>query len=133
MSFLLDTNICSAHLKRPSGLSHRFVQYGGRLHISSIVLAELHAWAHFKPDPTPIQTAIETFVKHEVHVIPFGEKCAEQFGRLRGVLRRIGVSVQAVDLMIASVALANNLTLVTHNTAHFRNIPGLLLDDWLSP
>ncbi len=24
MSFLLDTNIVSAHLRRPAGLSHRF-------------------------------------------------------------------------------------------------------------
>ena len=45
MSYLLDTNICSAHLKRPSGLSHRFIQYGGRLHIPTIVLGELYAWA----------------------------------------------------------------------------------------
>ena len=29
MSFLLDTNICSAHLKRPAGLMHRFVQHSG--------------------------------------------------------------------------------------------------------
>jgi tRNA(fMet)-specific endonuclease VapC len=38
-----------------------------------------------------------------------------------------------MDLLIASVALANNLTLVTHNTADYRNIPGLRLDDWLIP
>jgi predicted nucleic acid-binding protein len=31
MSFLLDTNIVSFHLKRPRGLMHRFVQYAGRL------------------------------------------------------------------------------------------------------
>lgn len=35
--------------------------------------------------------------------------------------------------MIASVALLHNLTLVTHNTADFRNIPGLRLEDWLAP
>ena len=31
MSYLLDTNICSAHIRRPAGLAHRFVQYSGRL------------------------------------------------------------------------------------------------------
>ncbi len=30
-----------------------------------------------------------------------------------------------VDLMIASVALAHDLTLVTHNTADFQHIPDL--------
>ena len=33
MSFLLDTDTCSFHLKRPSGLMHRFVQHSGRLYI----------------------------------------------------------------------------------------------------
>jgi tRNA(fMet)-specific endonuclease VapC len=36
-------------------------------------------------------------------------------------------------LLIATVALVHNLTLVTHNTADFQNIPGLRLEDWLTP
>jgi predicted nucleic acid-binding protein len=35
--------------------------------------------------------------------------------------------------MIASVALVCDLTLVTHNTADYRHIPGLRLDNWLTP
>ena len=34
------------------------------------------------------------------------------------------------DLLIASIALANGLTLVTHNTREFSRIPGLKLEDW---
>lgn len=30
-------------------------------------------------------------------------------------------------------ALVHNFTLVTHNTADYQNIPGLRLDDWLTP
>ena len=41
MSFLLDTEHLSAHLRRASGLAHRFFQYSGRLYTSSIALAEL--------------------------------------------------------------------------------------------
>ncbi len=37
------------------------------------------------------------------------------------------------DLMIAAVALVHNLTLVTNNTADFQSVPGLRLDDWLTP
>ena len=35
MSFLLDTDTCSAHLKRPAGLIHRFVQHSGGLYLST--------------------------------------------------------------------------------------------------
>jgi tRNA(fMet)-specific endonuclease VapC len=45
MTHLLDTNICSAHMRRPARLAHRFVQFIGQLAISTIVLAELHAGA----------------------------------------------------------------------------------------
>ncbi len=41
MSYLLDSDTCSAHIKRPSGLAHRFIQHMGRLAIPSVVLAEL--------------------------------------------------------------------------------------------
>ena len=41
MSYLLDTNILSAHLRRPSGLQHRFVQHSGRLYTSSVALARI--------------------------------------------------------------------------------------------
>lgn len=35
--------------------------------------------------------------------------------------------------MIASIAVARGLTLVTHNTAEFEHVPGLTLEDWTSP
>lgn len=52
---------------------------------------------------------------------------------LSAQLRRQGIEIPSVDLLIASVALVYHLTVVTHNTADFENIPGLRLDDWLTP
>jgi tRNA(fMet)-specific endonuclease VapC len=66
-------------------------------------------------------------------VLDFDSDRAKEFGRVRGQLLQTGISVSWVDLLIAAVALVHNLTLVTHNTADFRNIPGLRLDDWLAP
>jgi len=40
--------------------------------------------------------------------------------------------IQATVLLIASVAVANHLTLVAHKICHAINIPGLRLDDWLT-
>lgn len=51
MSHLLDTNICAAHFRRPAGLAHRFIQYGGGLFVPTVVLAELYAGACHVPNP----------------------------------------------------------------------------------
>ncbi|MBY0522902.1 MAG: type II toxin-antitoxin system VapC family toxin [Gemmataceae bacterium] len=133
MSFLLDTDHLSAHLRRPSGLSHRFVQYSGRLYTPSIALAELFVWAYRRPDPTAALASIDTMRLHEVNVVDYDTDCAKEFGRVRMDLRRQGIEVPTVDLMIASVALVHNLTMVTHNTADYQYVPGLRLDDWLLP
>lgn len=133
MSFLLDTDTCSAHLKRPSGLLHRFAQYSGRLFISTVALGELYTWAYHRANPTRIIQIIENDLPPDLTVLDFNADCAREFGRVRGQLLQQGISVSRLDLMIASVALVHNLTLVTHNTADYRNVPGLRLDDWLIP
>ena len=132
MSYLLDTNICSAHMRRPAGLAHRFFQYSGRLWVPTVVLAELYAGAFLLDDPTKILAGINDLLQ-DLGVLPFDEACAEQFGRLRGELKRRGVGTGPIDLQIAAVALVHDLTLVTNNTADFQNVPGLRLEDWLTP
>jgi tRNA(fMet)-specific endonuclease VapC len=133
MSYLLDTNILSTHLRRPSGLQHRFVQYGGRLYTSSIALAELYDWALRRSDPASALAGVDKMLLHEVATIDFDSDCAKEAGRLRVELRQQGIAVAALDLLIASVALLYDLTLVTHNTKDFQKIPGLRLEDWLTP
>ncbi|HWA98571.1 MAG TPA: type II toxin-antitoxin system VapC family toxin [Pirellulales bacterium] len=131
MSHLLDTNICAAHFRRPGGLAHRFVQYGGGLFIPTIVLAELYAGAYHVPAPGPLVQKIHELLV-DVHVLDFDSICAEKFGSVRGPLLRQGISIPTADLMIAAVALVHNLTLVTDNVADFERTPGLRLDNWLA-
>lgn len=131
MSFLLDTNICSAHLRRPSGLSHRFLQHSGRLFISAIVLGELNVWAHRRPDPRKLLSAIDDGLLCDVTVIDFDRACAVEYGRQRGLLMAQGKSGNQIDLLIAATALVHDLTLLTHNTADFSDISGLRVVDWL--
>ena len=132
MTHLLDTNICSAHMRRPGGLAHRFFQYTSGIAISTVVLAELYSGAYKHPNPSRLLALIADLLQ-EVAVLDFDSGCAEQFGKVQGGLLRQGIMVPETDLMIASVALIYDLTLVTHNTADFQNIPGLRLDDWLTP
>jgi tRNA(fMet)-specific endonuclease VapC len=132
MTHLLDTDICSAHMKRPGGLSHRFFQYSGGLVISSVKLGELFAGAYKLTQPMKLLSGIADLLQ-DVAVLDFDSIVAEQFGKLRGGLLQKGISVATADLMIASTALSYNLTLVTHTTVDYQHIPGLRLDDWLIP
>jgi tRNA(fMet)-specific endonuclease VapC len=132
MSFLLDTDICSAHMRRPAQLAHRFVQYTGRLSIPTIVLGELYAGAYKHPNPIRLLSLVSDLLQ-ELTVLDFDAACAERFGREQGTLLQQGISVSRMDLMIASVALVHDLTLITHNTADYQSIPGLRLGDWLKP
>ena len=132
MTHLLDTDICSAHMRRPAGLAHRFFQHAGGIAISSVSLAELYSGAYKRPQSARLLALIADLMP-DVAVLDFDANCAEQFGRVRGALLRQGIQTATADLMIASVALVHDLTLVTHNTVDFQNIPGLRLEDWLIP
>ncbi len=132
MRFLLDTNICSAHMRRPARLAHRFIQYHGQLAIPTIVLAELYGGAYRSTNSQRLVALIHDLT-NEVQLLNFDSACAEQCGRVQGHLLQQGISVSTMDLMIASVALVHDLILVTHNTADFQNVPDLHLEDWLRP
>ena len=132
MSFLLDTNICSAHLRRTTIFTHKFIQYAGRLHLPTIVLGELYAWAYSRDNPSELLKLIENELIEDVKILPFDEFAAFEFGKIRGSFIRQGIVFSFMDLAIASIALANDLTLVTHNTADFVKIPNLRVEDWLT-
>jgi tRNA(fMet)-specific endonuclease VapC len=108
------------------------MQYSGRLWISTITLSDLYTWAYKQDDPTLILSKVQDFLR-DVPALPLDDACALELGRTRGRLLRQGIKISPVDLMIGSIALVHNLTLVTHNTRDFQNIPGLRLDDWLTP
>ena len=62
--------------------------------------------------------------------LTFDDQAAEQYGKVRANLAALGISIGPNDLMIAAIALANQMTLVTHNTTEFSRVAGLTLEDW---
>jgi predicted nucleic acid-binding protein len=69
----------------------------------------------------------------QVTVLDITADVGRKFGAIGAVLFDAGTPAPDADLLNGAVALVHNLTMVTHNTAHYLNIPGLLLDDWLVP
>jgi tRNA(fMet)-specific endonuclease VapC len=61
-----------------------------------------------------------------ISVLPFDPTAAAAFDSLVAQRLRVGT----MDLRIASIALAHGLILLTRNTRDFRQIPGLVTEDW---
>ena len=61
--------------------------------------------------------------------VPLERFASIEFDRLNSVskFRKIG----RADLLIASITLANRAILVTRNLRHFKQIPGLKLENWV--
>ncbi len=58
---------------------------------------------------------------------PFDDKAANRFGRIKSELKKRGDILPDADIMIVSIAFANNLTLVTNRLKHFARIRDLRL------
>ena len=57
----------------------------------------------------------------------------ETFSSLKTELQSAGKPVDNFDLVIASTALTLSYRLVTNNERHFKNIPGLQIENWSAP
>lgn len=130
MSYLLDTDTVSAHLKQNSAIANFLLQYMGRVSISAISVGELMTWALRRTASPKTLLGVRQLLG-DLKVLPVTPEIAEEFGRLRAELFDAGHPTPEMDLWIAATAIHHNLTLVTHNTRHFRHIRGISTEDWL--
>ncbi len=131
MSFLVDTDICSAYMKGDRHVWQRFMQYTGQLHASAITAGELFTWAlRSNASPKRLQTLLDLL--NDVTVLDVTADVSRKFGELRAALLDAGHDTPDMDLLISATALVRGLTLVTHNVRDFANVPGLTVLDWLA-
>lgn len=64
-------------------------------------------------------------------VIEYDEHCAFLQAEIQAQMYKNGIAIPDYDMLIAATAMANNLILITHNTKDFKNIPGLMYEDWI--
>ena len=76
---------------------------------------------------TRLMTHLLSF--RSIQVLPFDERAATEYQRLRRLRLRIGT----MDLKIAAIVLAHDATLLSRNLADVRKVPGLKVEDWTIP
>ena len=60
----------------------------------------------------------------------FDKIAADRYGTIRASLENQGTPISERDLQIASIAMANDLVVVTHNVKEFERVSGLIFEDW---
>jgi tRNA(fMet)-specific endonuclease VapC len=131
LKYSLDTNFCIRYLKGivPTVLERLNARMPHEVVICSIVRAELLFGAIRSDNPARAFVMRRAFLS-PYQTLPFDDAAAEHCARIRFDLEKRGVVIGPNDLMIAAIAVANDLTLVTHNTGEFARVPGLKIEDW---
>ena len=132
MQRLLDTNTCIYYLNRVSeNLIAQFRKYSpSGIKLSSITVAELFFGVEKSSAKKKNRAIVESFVS-TFEIIPFDEAGSRIYAKIRASLEKKGSPIGPMDLLIASVSLANNFILVTNNTKEFSRISKLKLENWL--
>ncbi len=133
MKELLDTNTCIHFLRQgpASPVTGRLAAANpGEVGLCSVVVAELLFGALRSRDVVKNLADVRSFAGG-FRSLDFDASAAEEYARIRADLETKGTPIGPNDLMIAAIALANQLTLITHNTAEFQRVVGLMLDDWI--
>lgn len=131
MKYFLDTNIISYIIKGkyPKIIEHLKKVPAQSIVIPSIVKAELEFGArnsdNYERLIVPYMQLLEPF-----DVKDFDSDASYFYGLIRHFLTEKGTPVGPNDLLIAATVLANNGTLVTHNTKEFSRIEDLRIEDW---
>ena len=126
LTYLLDTNICIAFL---NGKDENLRDYllslePPQLRLCSVVKAELLYGARKSEKVNDNLARLEQFFPlFQSHA--FDDRAAVCYGQLRATLEREGTPIGANDMLIASIALTSDFTLMTRNIREFARIPGL--------
>lgn len=128
--YLLDTNICIYLLNGNKKIEKKIEKTGiFSIAITYTVLSELYYGAFNSERPDDNVGRIDEFRKN-LTVLKENVDSSKYFGRIKSELKSKGNLIDDFDILIASIALANDCTLVTNNEKHFKRIKELSILNW---
>ena len=102
---------------------------GERLTTTPLNSSELYKGAYNSSQPIDEAKKVRKLIE-TLDVLEFSTAVSETFGKLSNELKRNGKNIGDFDLLIASIALCHGETLLTRNTKHFSQIPGLVVETY---
>lgn len=131
MTYLLDTNVCIRYLNGKSESIRQKIEslHPDNIALCSVVKAELFYGAVKSSQTLKNIAKLRKFADRFIS-FSFDDAAAEKYGEIRCQLEKSGMPIGPNDMMIAAIAIENNLILVTHNTREFGKVRDLNIDDW---
>lgn len=128
--YLLDTNILIYAYRNLGACRQQLeAQDPAHLHICPLTVSEIEYGIAKSERPQALRLFLaDVLARHALQ--PLSIEAAAQAGHLRASLERQGRTIGPYDLLIAGIALAHNLTLVTRNTREFERVPELRVENW---
>ena len=131
MKYLLDTNTCIRYIngRSPAIRDRVLITPDEDMVLSAITKGEMYAGSAKSQTPQLSRAKQDAFFVRFASV-PFDDRAALEFGRIRAALETAGTPIGPYDMQIAAIALVHDLIVVTHNVREFSRVPGLQFEDW---
>lgn len=128
---LVDTDILYFYFKGDPKVISKFNDYLQRfdvINISIITYYEILGGLNFKKAEKQLKE-FEEFIANNT-IIHISEESAKISGNIYADLRQKGITIGTSDILIAGIAIENELTLITNNERHYASIHGLKVENW---
>ncbi|MBN2891200.1 MAG: type II toxin-antitoxin system VapC family toxin [Bacteroidales bacterium] len=128
---LIDTDIISYFLKDNTTVVRHVENYLNEfevLNISIVTYYEILNGLMFKDAKKQLES-FKNFAKN-CNIINLSPKSVHISAEIYSNLRRTGQVISHTDVLIAGIAIVNDLTLITNNISHFSRISELNVDNW---
>ena len=126
---ILDTDTISYFLRGDKKVHKQFIKHQHTLASTTINYAEL-IYGLKRKDNKNLLPKVE-LIFNNLTLYTFDKNASRVFGVLKALLSKNGTIVADMDLMIASIAIANDEVLISNNLKHFEKIEGLQVESWL--
>ncbi len=131
MKKLLDTNIVSHWMRGELAILEKLNEHKPyEIAISTITLAEILYGIEKSPNHKQKRKKKIELISTQVDIFSFKPEAVLHYAQTRCFLEKNGIPISERDLQIASIALAKDFILVTHNTSEFSRIKTLKIEDW---
>ena len=132
MRYMLDTNICIYAIKqKPEKVFSKLKKMNSAdICISAVTYAELACGVEKSAAVERNRLALFLLLAN-IEILDFDSKAAEEYGRVRAELKKKGVPIGPLDMMIAGHARSLGYTVVTNNLKEFSRVSGLKTENWV--